>query len=139
LWAGRLEEARQALIKARQMFPDESFAIGLEAIFAGLDGNPVRAESLADEASQSRRSMTHTHHTWHCCAAAYALSGKPEKALAELERCAALGLPNYRLFQSDPYLRPLHDNPAFQRLITNLRRDHDSIREEFGLSAFSTE
>jgi TolB-like protein/tetratricopeptide (TPR) repeat protein len=133
LWAGRLGEAREALTKARQMLPGESFATGLEAIFAGLDGNPARAESLADEASQSPRSMTHTHHTWHSCAAAYALCGKPDKALAELERCAGMGLPNYGLFQLDPYLRSLHDNPGFQGLMTSLRREHDSIRDEFGL------
>ncbi len=133
LWAGRLEEARQVQAKARQILPGESFVTGLDAIFAGLDGNAARAESLADEASLSRRSMTHTHHTWHSCAAAYALIGKPDKALAELERCAAMGLPNYRLFQMDPYLRSLHDNPGFQSLMTNLRREHDSIRDEFGL------
>ena len=133
LWAGRLDTARLALTRSRQMFPEESFGIGLEAIFAGLDGNAARAESLADEASQSRRSMTHSHHTWHSCAAAYALSGKPEKALGELERCAPMGLPNYRLFQMDPYLRSLHDNPGFQSLMTSLRREHDSIRDEFGL------
>jgi tetratricopeptide (TPR) repeat protein len=133
LWAGRLGEARQAPAKARQMFPEEPFAVGLDAILAGVDGNPARAESLADEASQSLRSMTHTHHTWHACAAAYALSGKPEKALAEIERCAAMGLPNYRMFQLDPYLRSLHDNPGFQSLMTSLRREHDSIRDEFGL------
>jgi serine/threonine protein kinase/tetratricopeptide (TPR) repeat protein len=133
LWAGRRGEAREALARARQMFPDESFAVGLDAILAGLDGNSARAESLADEASASRRSMTHTHHTWHSCAAAYALSGKPDKALAELERCAAMGLPNYRMFQMDPHLRSLHDNPGFQNLMTRLRREHDSIRDEFGL------
>ena len=133
LWAGRLEEARQGAAKARQMFPEEPFAIGLDAIFAGLDGDPARAESLADEAAQSRRSVTHSHHTWHSCAAAYALIGKPEKALAELERCAAMGLPNYRMFQMDPYLKSLHDNAGFQSLMTSLRREHDSIRDEFGL------
>jgi eukaryotic-like serine/threonine-protein kinase len=132
LWAGRLGDTRQALARSRQMFPGESFTIGLDAILAGLEGDPARAEALADEASESRRSMTHTHHTWHSCAAAYALSGKPDKALVELERCAAMGLPNPGLFLLDPYLRSLHGNPGFQTLMTNLRRDHDSIREEFG-------
>ncbi len=135
LWAERLAEARQALEKARQIVPNESFVTGLEAIFSALDGNFARAEALADEAAQSVRSLTHTHHTWHYCAGAYALSGKPEKALAELQRCAQLGLPNYRLFEMDPYLRSLRTNPAFLELMTALRREHDSIREEFGLEA----
>ena len=133
LYAGHLEEARAAMEKARQMFPGESFGLGLEAIIAGIDGNTTRAEILADEAARSTHSFTHTHHTWHSCAAAYALSGKPEKAVHELERCAALGLPNYRLFEMDPYLRPLHNTPRFRDLMTSLRREHDSIRDEFGL------
>jgi len=133
LYAGRLDEARSAIDKARRMFPAESFGLGLEAIMAGIEGDPRRAEILADEAARSVHSMTHTHHTWHSCAAAYALSGRPEKAIHELERCAAMGLPNYRLFEVDPYLRPLQNNPAFRELMTNLRREHESIRDEFGL------
>ena len=135
LWAERLVEARQALEKARQIVPNESFVTGQEAILSALDGNFARAEALADEAAQSGRSLTHTHHTWHYCAGAYALCGRPEKALAELRRCADLGLPNYRLFERDPYLRSLRTNPAFRELMTSLRREHDSIREEFGLEA----
>jgi hypothetical protein len=133
LFAGRLDEARAGVEKARRMFPSESFGVGMEAIFAGIDGDTARAERLADEAGQSTHSMTHTHHTWHSCAAAYALIGRPDKAMHELERCAAMGLPNYRLFEVDPYLRNLHGDERFKDLMARLRRDHASIREEFGL------
>ncbi|MEO7030626.1 MAG: winged helix-turn-helix domain-containing protein [Acidobacteriaceae bacterium] len=133
LYAGRLDEARAAIEKARRMFPAESFTLGLEAIVAAIEGDPRRAEILADEAARTVHSMTHTHHTWHSCAAAYALSGKPEKAIHELERCGAMGLPNYRLFEADPYLRGLHKEAGFNDLMTRLRREHDSIRDEFGL------
>src|SRR3984957_11433028 len=135
LWAGRVAEARPALDKARQVLPDETFVTGLEAIFAALDGNFVRAEALADVAANGGKSLTHTHHTWHYCAGAYALSGRPEKALGELRRCADLGLQSYRLFEMDPNLRSLRTNPAFRELMTSLRREHDSIRNEFGLEA----
>ncbi len=134
LWTGRLAEARQALDKSHQIVPNESFVTGLEAIFAALEGNFARAEALADEAALSTRSLTHSHHTWHYCAGAYALAGRPEKALAELQRCADLGLPNYRIFTMDPNLQSLKTNPAFGLLMTELRRQHDSIREEFGLA-----
>jgi serine/threonine protein kinase/tetratricopeptide (TPR) repeat protein len=135
LWSGRLAEARQELDNARQILPNETFITGMDAIFAALDGNFVRAEALADAAAHSGKSLTHTHHTWHYCAGAYALSGKPEKAIAELQRCGDLGLPSYRLFEIDPYLRSLRMNPAFRELMTALRREHDSIRDEFGLEA----
>jgi serine/threonine-protein kinase len=133
LYSGRVDEARVAVNKARQMFPSESFGLGMEAILAGIGGDHRRSEMLADEAARSDRSMTHTHHTWHSCAAAYALSGRPDSAIHELERCAAMGLPNYRLFESDPYLRSLRGDIRFDQLMTRLRREHDSIRDEFGL------
>jgi eukaryotic-like serine/threonine-protein kinase len=107
----------------------------MESIFSALDGNFVRAEALADAAEQSGRSLAHTRHTRHYCAGAYALSGRPEKVLAEWQRCADQRLPNYHLFEIDPNLRPLRTNPAFRELMTYLRREHDSIREEFGLEA----
>ena len=106
LYAGRVDEARLLVAKARQMFPAESFGLAMEAVLAGIEGNGRRAEALADQAAQSTHSLTHTHHTWHSCAAAYALIGKPEKAIHELSRCGAMGLPNHRFFQVDPYLRP---------------------------------
>ncbi len=134
LYAERLEDARSAVDKARQMFPAESFGLGMTAILAGIEGDAKRAEMLADEASQSSRSMTHTHHTWHSCAAAYALSAKPDKAIHELERCAAMGLPNYRLFEGDPYLQSLRTDARFEELMTRLRREHDSMRDEFGMN-----
>ena len=135
LYAGRLEEARLAIDKARRMFPAESFGLGLESILAAIEGDSRRAEVLADEAARSTYSMTHTHHTWHSCAAAFALIGKPNKAVHELERCAGMGLPSYRLFEADPYLRDLRTHSRFNELLTRLRREHDSIREEFGLDA----
>ncbi len=135
LYAGRLQEAQRAIEKARQMFPAESFGLGMQAILAGIDGDSRKAEVLADEAARSTHSLTHTHHTWHSCAAAYALSGRPEKAIHQLERCAGMGLPNYRLFERDPYLQCLHDEPEFRALMSNLRREHDSIRVEFGLDS----
>jgi len=133
LFTGRLADARAAVDKARQMFPAESFGLGMTAVIAGIEGDQKRAETLADEAAQSSHSMTHTHHTWHSCAAAYALIGKPDKALHELERCAAMGLPNYRLFEGDPYLQSLRSDLRFSELMTRLRREHDSMRDEFGL------
>jgi eukaryotic-like serine/threonine-protein kinase len=132
LWAGRMGEARKILDKARQMLGNDPFITGIEAIFTAMEGHPARAESLADEALRGR-SLTHSHHTWHSCAGAYALCGRPEKAIAELRRCADMGLPNYRLFEMDPSLCSLREHPEFRDLMSALRREHESIRDEFGL------
>jgi len=134
LWAGRPAEARDVVEQARMKFPNESFVTAQEGILAALDGDFARAESLADQARGSSHSLTHTHHMWHFCAGTYTLIGKSDTALAELRRCAELGLPNYRFFEIDPNLRPLHENPEFKELMSILRREHDSIQQEFGLS-----
>ena len=63
----------------------------------------------------------------------YALCGKTEKALGLLQRCAALGLPNYKLFSRDPLLRGLAGDEAWQAFLTELRREHDSYCDELGL------
>ena len=133
VWAGRLGEARLQNEKGRQMFPQEPFVTAFDALFAALDGNFAKAEALADSAVNSPQGLTHTHHTWHYCAGVYALCGQQEKAVAELRRCADLGLPNHRLFLTDPHLRPLHQNTGFQSLMSTLRRNYDAVRDEFGL------
>jgi tetratricopeptide (TPR) repeat protein len=130
---GRLDAAREKLGKARRMVPEEPELTAQEGLILAREGNFRAAEEKADRALESKRSFTHTHHTWHDAAGVYSLCGKPEKALFQLRRCADMGLPNYLLFQSDPHLRSLHEHPDFQALMTNLRREHDQFQEEFSL------
>ena len=111
--------------------------MGMEAILAGAGWVTENGlELLADKAGGMTASLTHAHHTWHSCASAYALAGKPAKAVHELDRCAAMGLTNPRLFMVDPYLKLLRDYPKFQQAsMSGLRRQQDLTRAEFGLKA----
>ena len=61
------------------------------------------------------------------------MCGKPEKAVAQLQRCAEGGLPNYRAFEKDPHLRSLHGDPGFLALMRDLRRDFEAFRKDFEL------
>ena len=115
------------------MIPEEPQITSMEGLLAAHEGHFQRAEQLADEAVASKRSLTHTHHTWHCAAGVYALCGKPEKAMIELRRCAEMGLPNPRLFATDPHLRGLQAHPEFMALQSELRRQHHAYRDEFDL------
>jgi hypothetical protein len=78
--------------------------------------------------------MLHSPHAWFYAAGAYALCGKADKAVAQLRRCAEHGLPNYRLFSTDPHLRSMHGHRDFTALLTDLRREHDVYRAEIGLA-----
>jgi len=133
LLLGRIAEARENLRKARQMVPDESQLISLDGLIAAHEGNFQQAEQLADDAcSENRKSVTHSHHTWHYAAGVYAMCGKPEKAMVQLHRSAELGLPNHLLFAGDPCLGGLRGRPDFTELLSYLRRQNDELRAEFG-------
>jgi Tfp pilus assembly protein PilF len=134
VYIGELEMAREKLRKARQMVPEEPQLVAVEGLILAHEGDFKRAEQLADEAVANKRSLTHTHHTWHCAAGVYALCAKPEKAMIELKRCAETGLPNHRAFQNDPFLRSLRDRPEFIDLMDELRQGYRLLQQEFDLA-----
>ncbi|MHB8755885.1 MAG: tetratricopeptide repeat protein [Candidatus Acidiferrales bacterium] len=134
IYTGELGKAREQLSKARQMVPGEPQFLSLEGLILAREGDFKRAEQLADEAAASQRSVIHLHHALHCAAGVYALCSKPEKAIAELKRCAEAGLPNHRAFENDPHLRSLHNHPEFIALMRDLRRDYEAFQKEFGLT-----
>jgi TolB-like protein/tetratricopeptide (TPR) repeat protein/predicted Ser/Thr protein kinase len=138
LYLGRPADAVEKVRVARQMLPDEPALTSVDAMIAAHQGDFAMAEKLADEALQAPHSLLHTHHLWHNAAAAFAMSGKPEKAMPLLERCAHNGLPNYLLFGSDPHLRALHNRPEFLEFMKKLSREHKQHCEEFGSSDTSS-
>lgn len=133
IYSGEMEMAREKLKIARQMIPDEQQIDCMEGMILARAGDFKRAEEITDHALVSKRSLVHTHHSWHCAATVYAMCGKPEKAIAELRRCAEGGLPNYRAFENDPFLRNLQSNSDFVGLMRNLRQDYDAFRRDFEL------
>jgi TolB-like protein/tetratricopeptide (TPR) repeat protein/predicted Ser/Thr protein kinase len=135
IFMGRLADARNRLAKARQVAPEEPELAAQEALILAHEGNFRKAEELADLAVVSKKSLTHTHHTWHDAAGVYAMCGQPEKAIVQLRRCAQEGLPNCDLFQSDPHLGSLQGRRDFLSFIADLRREADRYEEEFDLTS----
>ena len=134
IYLGELEKAREKLRKARLMIPEEPQIDAMEGLILAHEGEHKRAEQLADQVVASKRSLVHSHHSWHCAADVYAMCGRPEKAMVELRRCAEGGLPNYRAFENDPHLLSLHSHPEFMALMAQLRHDYETFRDEFDLS-----
>jgi hypothetical protein len=116
------------------MIPGEPQLTACEGLIHACEGNFKRAEELADEAATSKRSVLHLHHMIHTAAEVYALCGKSDKAIHELNRAAGIGLPNHRAFENDAHLRSIHRHPDFLALTRNLRRDHEQLRHELDLS-----
>jgi hypothetical protein len=49
-----------------------------------------------------------------------------------LRKAIATGLPNYPLFRDDPNLQPLHNQPAFARMMGDLKKQYGAFEKEFG-------
>jgi tetratricopeptide (TPR) repeat protein len=101
IWLGRLDEAQRKIQRTRANYPSEPQITAMEATVASLRGDFQLAESLADQSVAAESGTLHLHHAWHCAAGAYAICGKPEKAMTQLRRSADCGLPNYKLFSRD--------------------------------------
>ena len=130
---GRLGEAKERIRRARQIVPEETQLTSLEGLLAAHEGDFARAEQLADDACSGRvKTLTHTHHAWHCAAGVYALCGRHDKALHWLRMCHTTGLPNYVLFTTDPDLKSLRDEPEFMTLMSEMRRESDVYRNVVG-------
>ena len=105
IWLGRLDEAQTKIQRTRANYPsqppdhrDGSGDCRIARRFPVGRSGPISRWLLA----QGRCTCL-----WHCAAGAYAICGKPEKAMMQLRRSAECGLPNYKLFSRDPLLRSL--------------------------------
>lgn len=132
LYEGRLAEAEQKIKLARQVLANDPWLTSCEAILWAQRGERKKAEVLADKSLKPMKAFLHTHHLWHNAAAAYALIGKPARAIALLRKAGAQGLPNYPVFRDDPLLKTLHGQPAFRTLLAKLKREWESYVREFG-------
>jgi predicted Zn-dependent protease len=132
LYEGRLAEAEERIKLARQVLANDPWLTSCEAVLWAQRGERKKAEALAAKSLKPMKAFLHTHHLWHNAAGAYALIGKPAKAIALLRRAGAQGLPNYPAFRDDPLLKPLHSEAAFRTLLAKLKKEWESYVREFG-------
>ncbi len=129
---GELDRAEVSIRTAGQILGEDQMLLSSEAIIWAQRGDASRAEALAQKALNDAKTLSHTHHSWHNVAAVYGLLGKPDEAVRWLDQAARMGLPNFPLFRDDPLLDPLRGHAGFDRLMSDLRRDWNGFRAEFG-------
>lgn len=128
---GKQDAAEMRIRLAEQLFPGDPLVTSYQALLWALRGEQRKAEQVVRKTFRGAKSMLHTHHAVHNVAAVYALTGKPARAVAMLEKASGTGLPNYPLFRDDPHLRPLHSYAPYHKLLAKLRREWESYRQEF--------
>jgi len=88
------------------------------ASFLAADGDKPRAEVLI---GQTMAIAYMDHHVAYSLGAAYAQLGQPGHAVAWLRKAADSGFPCYPWYAGDPLLQPIHADPAFGRLLSDLQ------------------
>ncbi len=114
---GRKDEASarvEEYLRAHSEEPDVGGLLsGMQALLAAAKGKNRRAEDKIQAAVKIGQGFQHFHHTAYVIASAYSLINKPDAAMLWLERTADEGFPCYPLFETDPNLNNLRQNPRF--------------------------
>ena len=132
VYLDRLEESEIAVRKARGIMGEDSLLMAVEALVWAKRGEPANTLSKIDAALRQKKSVSHTHHTYHYVAAAYATLGEPSLAIETLALAADAGMPNYPAFIVDPHFELLREEAAFQSLMTRVKAGYEALRAEFG-------
>ena len=93
----------------------------IEAMLAAAAGDDRKAEEKIKRAAEFGKDYGHFHHTAYAIASAYALMKKTEPAMKWLQMAADDGFPCYPLFERDPNLNNLRQDPRFQAFMAKLK------------------
>ena len=128
LMRGDLDAAEQRVAVALKLYPDEPLMVSMQGMLHARRGQVDKALDCAHKTQESPHSFGHSHHAYYQIACIYALLGNTDKAMGWLERSADTGNPCWPFFRVDPHLEALHDEPRFQRLVTDLERKYTALK-----------
>ena len=93
----------------------------VNAVILAFQGKASEAEHHIQVAVENSRDFIHAHHVYYNLGLAAALMNQKEAALEWLVKAADTGFPNYPLYQSDPMLVNLKNDPGYQQFLDSLK------------------
>ncbi|HSE98626.1 MAG TPA: protein kinase, partial [Blastocatellia bacterium] len=102
------------------------------AILLADAGNRRKAEEHILLAVESGQGLSHFHHAAFSIACAYALIGEKQSAMEWLERTAEEGMPCYPLFDTEPALNSLRDDPQFKSFMEKMKKQYEGYLRDLG-------
>jgi adenylate cyclase len=104
------------------------------ALRAALLARKGRSEAARQELETMRPvatnqdELSHVHHAQYYMGVAYALLGDTRQAVSWLKKASSEGLPCYTLYERDPDLDSLRNDPEFIALLRQLKAQVDRLR-----------
>jgi adenylate cyclase len=131
-YLGRTDEAFKTLDqlasqKSNTSTQQADLAATRAVLLAGV-GRKKEAEEQIQIAIQFGHGLSHFHHAEHLIASAYALMGNSKTALEWLEKAAEQGFPCYPLFNKDPNLKNIRNDPAFISFMQKMKKQWESYK-----------
>ncbi len=127
-YTGDHREAEEILRSLRGSAQAEQRSRATLASFTAASGDREQANSLL---AQTLAAAYMDHHVAYSLGVAYAQLGQSARALTWLRKAADSGFPCFPWFANDPLLQPLHSNPEFKRLLSDLKQRLETARTEY--------
>ena len=120
---GRRDESAAVVEKYLKEYPKDEGGLltSMKAMLAAGRGDEREALENIQRAAEIGKGYGHFHHTAYAIASTYALLNDRELAVKWLTSAAADGLPCYPLFERDPNLANLREDPKFVTLMKRLK------------------
>jgi TolB-like protein/DNA-binding winged helix-turn-helix (wHTH) protein/Tfp pilus assembly protein PilF len=127
---GRREEARERVEQFMGKYPEDPGGLlaSMQALLAAAAGERTRAEERIRVALTKEHGYGHFHHTAYAIASAYALMKQPDLAIRHLQKLAEEGFPCYPLFERDPNLDNLRQNPRFIEFMAKQKKQWEYFK-----------
>ena len=121
--AGRTDEASKELAAIPTPGEMERSQVARLLARAGRIDAARKAIAQLSDVAENRDRLSHQHHAQYNLGAAYALMGQTRQAVALLMKAAREGLPCFPLFERDPDLDSLREDPEFAEFMRRLKAD----------------
>ena len=127
-YLGRTDEALRLADEKLKANPSDYDSLSVYAILRAREGDAAGADRLIARAIASGQGLGHFHHNEYWIGCAYAQMGRAKEAVKWVRRAAENGFPCYPLFEKDPYLDPLREDPEFQALLLRMKKQWEKWR-----------
>ncbi len=127
-YAGERQRGEDLLRELHGSAQAEQRARATLASFLAAEGRKVQAQALVE---QTLATAYMDHHVAYSLGAAYAQLQQPIPAVAWLRKAAESGFPCYPWYARDPLLEPIHGNPAFGHLLSDLEDKLQVARTQY--------
>jgi TolB-like protein/DNA-binding winged helix-turn-helix (wHTH) protein/Tfp pilus assembly protein PilF len=127
---GKRDEAVALVVELLRGYPKDEGGVfsSVQALLSASAGEKIKAELEIRKSIEKGRGFGHFHHTGYNIACAYALMKEVEPAIQWLRTTADGGFPCYPLFQKDPYLDHVRQDPRFMALMATLKEQWEHYR-----------